>query len=539
MKFKVDDDFDRATAIQMLATARSACERMMRHAPGQGPAKVKKSRLKLLDWAKKFLPHYLGDSTTDLHLWVCDWCDRSVENRDTKINLMGPRDTAKSVYVTTAHVLRSIVEQSESLVWIICETKEQAQAQLEHIKRELEENELLAHAYPWAHGKGAVWRVNRIVTRNGLTIEAFGAGQKIRGRRAGSNRPSLVILDDIQSNPVITSPDRRNKDWDWLQSAVMKAGSPRTNFFNLANALHREAIGSRLTKTAGWTSSRWRSIMEWPDDPAMKLWGEWSGLYHQLEDPDCKQKARAFYEARKPTMDRGVKLLWPDRHDLYSLMCLREEGGHSTFEREKQTREINPEECEWGDQYFPDSIWFHQWPKEWRAKALACDPSKGKSDKVGDYSAFVKVLLGGDGLLYVQADLARRPVARIVEDGVKIVREFQPGIFGLETNMWQELLCAPFDAGFVAGSVLPPPIIPIENMEAKEVRIRRLDPWLTSHKIRFKADCPSTALLVQMLQDFPIGDHDDGPDALEMAIRVLLYMLGVGSVREGRVGSIV
>jgi hypothetical protein len=37
MKFKVDDDFDRATAIQMLATARSACERMMRHAPGQGP----------------------------------------------------------------------------------------------------------------------------------------------------------------------------------------------------------------------------------------------------------------------------------------------------------------------------------------------------------------------------------------------------------------------------------------------------------------------------------------------------------------------
>lgn len=535
MTLRFDDDFERSIAIQALSTMKAACDRMMRTAV---PAhSVKRSRLDLIPWAKKFLPHYLGDSTTDLHRWIAELCDRSIEERNIKGNLLGPRGSAKSVYVSTAHVLRSIVEQTESLIWIISESKEQAQAQLEHVKTELEDNELLAHVYPWACGRGPTWRVNRAITRNGVTIEAFGSGQKVKGRRAGANRPSLVILDDIQSEPVMTSPERRRKNWDWLQSAVMKAGSPRTNFFNLANALHREAVGSQLTRTPGWVSRRFRSIVEWPNE-INGLWAEWAKLYHDFENPRSKEIARAFYDDRRRQMDAGAVLLWPDREDLYSLMCLREEGGRTTFEREKQSREINPDECEWPDSHFPESIWFEHWPREWRGKAVACDPSKGKRDKVGDYSAIIRVLMDMRGHLYVQANMARRPVARMVADGVAIVREFAPAAFGLETNTWQELLGAPFEAGFREASVMPPLFVPLENMEAKEVRIRRLDPWLTTGRLHFLAGCPSTALLVQQLQDFPIGDHDDGPDGLEMAIRVLLYILGVGSIRGGRVGTI-
>lgn len=534
---RFDDDFDRSIAIQALSTMKAACGRMIRTTAPNSARDRRQARLHLIEWAKKFLPHYLGDSTTDLHRWIADWCDRSVDERNLKVNLLGPRGAAKSVYVTTAHVLRSIVEQTESLIWVISETKEQAQAQLEHVKTELEENELLANMYPWACGRGSVWRVNRMVTRNGVTVEAFGTGQKVKGRRAGASRPSLVVLDDIQSEPVMTSPDRRRKNADWLQSAVMKAGSPQTNFFNVANALHREAIGSQLTRTPGWESKRFRAIEAWPAN--MKLWDEWSRLYHDVENSQCKQIAKRFFEDNKKAMTAGAKLLWPDREDLYSLMCLREEGGRTTFEREKQSHEINPEECEWGDEFFPESVWFDHWPKQWRAKAVALDPSKGKRDKIGDYAAFAKVMLGLDGHIYVQCDMARRPISRLVTDGVAIVREFKPTGFGIEVNAWQELLCAPLEAGFHAAALVMPPPIPIENMEAKEVRIRRLDPWLSTGKLHFLAGCPGTALLVQQLQDFPLGDHDDGPDALEMAIRVLLYMLGMGNIREGRVGSLV
>jgi hypothetical protein len=42
--------------------------------------------------------------------------------------------------------------------------------------------------------------------------------------------------------------------------------------------------------------------------------------------------------------------------------------------------------------------------------------------------------------------------------------------------------------------------------------------------LRFKTRSPGTALLVQQLQDFPWGDHDDGPDALEQALRLMIEL---------------
>jgi hypothetical protein len=32
------------------------------------------------------------------------------------------------------------------------------------------------------------------------------------------------------------------------------------------------------------------------------------------------------------------------------------------------------------------------------------------------------------------------------------------------------------------------------------------------------------AALIQQMKDFPVGDHDDGPDALEMALRLMIEL---------------
>ena len=66
---------------------------------------------------------------------------------------------------------------------------------------------------------------------------------------------------------------------------------------------------------------------------------------------------------------------------------------------------------------------------------------------------------------------------------------------------------------------------PLDNRTNKLVRIRRLGPYLASHRLRFKSGSPGTRLLVEQLQEFPISDHDDGPDALEMAIRLAAQTL--------------
>ena len=36
----------------------------------------------------------------------------------------------------------------------------------------------------------------------------------------------------------------------------------------------------------------------------------------------------------------------------------------------------------------------------------------------------------------------------------------------------------------------------------------------------FKADSPGCRQLVDQLMDFPLAEHDDGPDALEMCTRL-------------------
>jgi predicted phage terminase large subunit-like protein len=69
------------------------------------------------------------------------------------------------------------------------------------------------------------------------------------------------------------------------------------------------------------------------------------------------------------------------------------------------------------------------------------------------------------------------------------------------------------------------PMYGLNNLVKKIVRIRRLTPYLAKGQIRFKGGSKGARLLVEQLRDFPNGDHDDGPDALEMAIRLACEML--------------
>lgn len=471
-----------------------------------------------LEWNRAFLPDYCLLPASDLHRWACERADRARRQRGQKTNILGARGSAKSVNLTLAYPLRCALEGWEPLIWIVSETGDQANEQLEHIKSEIEHNEIIAHAYPHAAGKGPLWREDKIRLRNGVGIQAFGKGRKLRGRRQRASRPTLIISDDLQSDAVITSPNQRDKDRAWFHGALLKAGTPRTNVFNLATALHRDAVGSELGRTPGWESKTFPSIIEWPK--RMDLWEEWCRIYHDVENPAHKENARAFYDANRKAMDEGAVVLWPELEDLYTLMCMREEGGRTAFEREKQCRPINPEQCEWPEEYFGDHIWFERWPENLIVKTMALDPSKGKNDKIGDYQACIRFGVDRHDVLYFQAHMARQPIPQMVADCVDIYGQFKPQAFGVEANAWQDLLAPDFSEEFKRQGILAPDVWQMTNSVSKQVRIRRLGGYLSSHRMRFKSNCAHTRLLVEQLRDFPIGDHDDGPDGAEMAVRL-------------------
>lgn len=475
----------------------------------------------LLQWSKTYLPHYFTKSPSLLHEWLAEKVHDARTNRGRYIDCVGPRGGAKSTVGNTANILRCACEQSEPYIWIICETQPLAAKQLNKVKQELEKNELLARDYPEACGKGDEWSSLRIRLRNGVVIEGVGKGQAIRGSGERADRPTLIVCDDLQDDKVIPSPDQRQKDWDWFTGSVLNAGDYRTNFINLANALHREAIGMRLLTSPGWEPAVFSAIVEYPAN--MDLWAEWEAIYCNVDNANAVVEARTFYDANRAAMDEGAKLLWSDWEDLYSLMRMRVKS-RSAFEREKQSRPVNPDECEWPEDYFDDRIWFDEWPQHWLVKTVALDPSKGRDARVGDYSAYVKLMVaaGSDGvpILYVDCDLARRPTPQMVSDGVSIIQSFKPDAFAVEGNAWQDLLGGEFEREFIARGMFDAAPYSMENKVNKDVRIRRLGQYLSQRRLKFKRGSAGALLTISQMKDFPVGDHDDGPDALEMALRL-------------------
>lgn len=215
----------------------------------------------------------------------------------------------------------------------------------------------------------------------------------------------------------------------------------------------------------------------------------------------------------------------------------------ATFARQELGGEfVSVDGAWWGPEYFPSSIWFTEYPTDGLCGlVIAMDPALGKeakdatAKKLGDYTAIVALVRGHDGAMYVEADLARRNDDATITRGIEFARKLKADTlqdvdgFGIESVAFQEVLANRFmQACRQAGVNLNVHKIGTGGVP-KDVRIKRLSEWLASGRLKFR-DTPGTRLLVQQFQEFPVGEHDDGPDALEMAKR-LAEMLWEGKRR--------
>lgn len=487
------------------------------HGPGDSPRG-------LIAWGQRYLPHYFTRPPSAMHRWLDEQLSATPPGAGRKLNLIGPRGGAKSTVGTLAWPLRLAVEGREPYLWIVSDTRPQARAHLDNLKHELQTNRRLARDYPAALARPALCRADAIVLAHGTRIEAVSTGQRVRGRRVREHRPSVIVCDDLQNDQHTHSARAREQSRAWFHGLLLKAGTPRTTVLNLATALHRDALALELHRTPGWTSRVFPAVVRWP--AAEDLWSAWERIYCDLTRADPAGDARQFYDAHRDAMQAGAELLWPECEDLYTLMCMRVESGRTAFEREKQGNPVNPAACEWPEDYFDDAVWFHDLPSDRGLRIVAVDPSKGADARWGDYSAIVSAAFTARGEIFVEADLARRPTPELVQEIVARCRAFGPDAVGLESNQFQELLGRELVAEAARQGLAGLQPWTIDNRVNKQVRIRRLGPLLASRRFRFRAAHAGTRRLVEQLRDFPVGDHDDGPDALEMAVRLASELTG-------------
>jgi len=139
------------------------------------------------------------------------------------------------------------------------------------------------------------------------------------------------------------------------------------------------------------------------------------------------------------------------------------------------------------------------------------------------------------GISYVwDADIARRHPDRIIEDILEkerlLRRETGRGytLFGAETNQFQWFLKEQL-ARESARQGLFLPVQGVRSTEDKTMRVESLQPDVKNGYILFRRD---QTLLLHQLSQFPLGAHDDGPDALE-GCRTLSRRQGRGANLSG------
>lgn len=498
-----------------------------------------------------FLKIYLGNHCTippsSMHLDIFALLEAATVKRGERIAIAAPRGHAKTTLVNTAYLLWCICYKKEDYILLGSSTSDNANDMLSHIKKELMSNPLLIEDFPEVceipnvPPKSERWRRGEIITRNDVKVTAFGAGTSIRGRKHQEHRPSLILMDDLEIRERVFSEDQRAKTSSWFHGAVCKLGSATTNIIVVGTILHYDSLLCQLTdpkRSPGWTSRIYKAVISWAE--RVELWSDWENLYRsrtEFEGATGPGAAEQFLERHREEMLRGTRVLWPEHESYEALMVIRERENRATFDSEKQNEPINPTDC-----LFPDSE-MQFWDDEFDSEdalftALgrngivigACDPSLGRAGKLGngsawdggagggDYSAIVMLLWDIEKMaLYVlDADIRRRKPDIIIEDVLNLYKHRNCCAFAFETNGFQQLLGGQLLARARERHMLVS-MNGVVNTTDKRGRIQRLQPMVRSGQIKF---CRRHTLLLEQLRQFPMGTHDDGPDALEMAVRL-------------------
>ena len=493
-------------------------------------AQFRAAALDPAEFGKYYLSHYFTRPSPPFHRQLSGlWRRRVMKNRDpvsdcaamladkgTRSAVAAPRGHAKSTVMSLQNVLHAALYGYKRYILLISDTEAQAVSFLDAIKNELETNERILADFGEQPGK--TWKTSSILLSNGCRIDAVGSGQKLRGRRNYERRPDLILCDDIENDEGVRTAEQRQKTADWFWKAVCKSGDSYTDILVIGTILHHDSLLANLLENPGFQSRKYQAVLS---DAPSPLWGDWEKLFTDLADPDREKAAHAFFYKHRKEMLDGAKVLWPEKRSYYDLRVMRLTEGEAAFNSEMQNQPIDPSACLFSSQWFR---YFNPAEVDFRAPSFRfygyCDPSLGRT-ATSDYSAIVTLAVDGDtGLGYVwDADIQRRHPDRIITDILEkerlLRRETGRGytLFGAETNQFQWFLKEQL-ARESARQGLYLPIQGVRATEDKTMRIETLQPDVKNGYILFRKD---QTLLLHQLSQFPLGAHDDGPDALEGA----------------------
>lgn len=185
----------------------------------------------------------------------------------------------------------------------------------------------------------------------GAIIRVAGITGRVRGMKAKlpdgrSVRPSLVLVDDPQSDESARSPSQCATREAILAGAVLGLAGPGKRIAGLCTVtvVRPDDMADRIldrNRHPEWQGERTKLIYDWPTN--MEAWSEYFELRREGQRAGTGTGAAdAYYRERREEMDAGARVAWEHRkHDeelsaLQHAMNLRCDRGEAAFASEFQ-----------------------------------------------------------------------------------------------------------------------------------------------------------------------------------------------------------
>ncbi|MDP5273224.1 phage terminase large subunit [Chengkuizengella axinellae] len=459
---------------------------------------------------------------------LCDYVDHDVRN--ARLGIAAARGHSKSGMFSNSYPLHQTVYRKRKYILIISETDGLAKKLIGWVNKQLKFNKKLIEDFgPLLYEKNTMNEKDNeeaFITLSNTLVEASSSGKQLRGKRHGSRRPDLVIVDDPSSIHNEGTKEAREKLIHWFNSVVVPIGTKSTAIILVGTMVSATGLLNHVLKRKDFKSSFHGAIIKDPDNP--KLWEEYCEIYSRSDDMD---EANEFYVNNKEKMEQGIVLAWSWRWTYRDLMHEKVNMGTRAFNSEFKNLAFSEDE----QFFFPESYAYFRYEYENGQKFIRFEDMRISVDDLKlTKSGFWDIAMGKNarscynavitvgryektGHIFVMDEYASKEQPhKYIDLIVEKIRIMRHNVFSVETiNAQHEFFRQLKEALRKAGLYKTKMNEAKSHKRSKEERIESLEPMCHNRTIVFNAS--HTILLDQMTQ-YPHGDYVDSLDALSGAV---------------------
>jgi predicted phage terminase large subunit-like protein len=455
-------------------------------------------RLTLYNLAKYVLEY---DKLSPKHK---EWCDRyeEIKKDRQRILLMKPRGTYKTTIYSVSNIIDILLEDwvmndgiFDKRILLTSSTEDMAIQILSEVRQHLKSNANLKEIFKYDPVESFNQREIQLTPRTvhkEPSIKAKGAMSAIV-----SEHYDVIIVDDLCNNDDRESNAVRERKKRW--------------FIDLISILNPGG----LLLVVG---TRWHL-----DD-----------VYQTILDQNSKLPVRDQYHIEVESIyhPETKEPLFPSIYTTEDIERLKVEKGLIEFYSQymndplpSETQLFKLEEMKFYTDYDKDF--------EDAKHVMYVDPALGRE---ADYSV---IIVGAvkDAKMYVRDVFASNVITpdKLVTQIEFFYNRYHVTHIGIEANQFQTLFVQSVKRRGI-------PVTEIRNFKKKQIRIEGLAPFVTSGIVLFREDWIARKdyhEVMEQLVKYPVHKHDDGPDALEGAVRMGLKNRGFfGSLSGLMVGAV-